>query len=284
MVNRNQAFLGLAALIATGAVLAPASRTDAALVYALTDENKLVSFDSATPTIIGSATPITGRLNGEDLIGIDFRPANGLLYGVGDQGRIYSINTTTGLATVASVLSSPLQGSRFGIDFNPTADRLRIVSDADQNLRVNVDTGAVIIDSLLNPSPANIVAAAYTNSFPGATTTTLYTIDSLADALNIQNPPNAGTQNAVGPLGVDVSNLSGFDIDPDQNAGFAVLQNTALGISQLYRINLTSGSATLVGNVGGGDLFDGLAVAPVPEPGVLALGSIGVLGLLRRRR
>ena len=241
MANRTQAVLGLAAVISAAAVLAPAEQADAALVYGLTDENKLVSFDSSSPTIVLGATPITGRLNGEDLIGIDFRPANGQLYGVGDQGRIYSINTLTGLATVASTLSSPLQGSRFGIDFNPTVDRLRIVSDADQNIRVNVDTGAVLIDSLLNPSLANIVGAAYTNSFAGATTTTLYTLDSLADFLNIQNPPNAGTQVAVGPLGVDISNLTGFDIDPDQNAGYAVLQNTSLGISQFYRINLTTG-------------------------------------------
>jgi Domain of unknown function (DUF4394) len=49
--------------------------------YALSGPN-LVSFDLANPTV-GDTILITGVAAGETLVGIDFRPADGLLYGLG---------------------------------------------------------------------------------------------------------------------------------------------------------------------------------------------------------
>jgi hypothetical protein len=304
---------------AVGLFAAPAS---AAVVYGLTDENDLVRFDSAKPTDIVAANAISG-LGGQDLIGIDFRPANGQLYGVGNHGGVFRINTTTGAATLVSTLlpdgtdsTSPfarLSGSRFGVDFNPVADRLRIVSDTEQNLRVNVDTGLTTTDSDLQYGPGQpgatgdnpaVTSAAYTNSVaPSPRTTpgtTLYTIDvrENEDRLLIQNPPNNGTLTYVSMLGVNASALSGFDIyfDPSrpagqENVGYAILQDVTGGISRLYEIDLTIGlatnSATLIGEIGAGDLYDGIAVepsAPIPEPGTLGLLGVAAMGLLRRRR
>ncbi len=59
--------------------------------YALAGLN-LVSFDLATPSITATSVPIVGLTAGETLVGIDFRPVNGLLYGLGvnagaDTGR-----------------------------------------------------------------------------------------------------------------------------------------------------------------------------------------------------
>jgi hypothetical protein len=97
------------------------------------------------------------------------------------------------------------------------------------------------------------------------------------------NPPNSGTLNTVGPLGVPNSSLVGFDIfSAGQQQAFAALQNETSGISQFYTINLASGTATLVGTIGGGDLIDGLAVV-IPEPGTLGLLAFGALALIRRR-
>jgi len=115
-------------------------------IVALTSQNSLLRFDSATPgAVLGSAN-VTGLQSGEALLGIDFRPANGQLYGLGNTSRLYTINPLTGMATFASALSTPLTGgSSYGVDFNPVADRLRVVhSDArtnpliNQNLRIDV--------------------------------------------------------------------------------------------------------------------------------------------------
>jgi hypothetical protein len=68
------------------------------------------------------------------------------------------------------------------------------------------------------------------------------------------------------------------------NSAYAILQNKADGVSGLYSINLSSGLATSIGVVGGGGLYDGFAIAPVPEPASMAALAIGALGILKRRR
>jgi hypothetical protein len=194
-------------------------------------------------------------------------------------------------------MDTSLNGSRYGFDFNPVADRLRIVSNADQNLRVNVATGVTTTDTTLSYASGdpgfgqnpNIVGSAYTNNFAGSATTTLYGIDSVRNTLVIQNPPNAGQLTTVGALGLDASQLVGFDIFTDlssgTNTGYAVLQNITEGVSRFFSIDLATGQATQVG-VEMGDLLDGLAI--VPEPSTTALLSLaalaGAIRVIRRRR
>ena len=292
----------------TAGLLLAASSAHAATIYALTDENDLLVFDSANPEDLLYAGAILFLQNDEDLIGIDIRPSNGQLYGVGNKGGVYALSNTAFLpaspitASKVSQLSEDLSGSRFGVDFNPVADRLRIVSDTEQNLRVNVDTGATVVDSLLQYGPGqpgatgdnpSVVGSAYTNSLLGAGGTSLYGIDvrSSEDRLVIQNPPNSGTLTVVGPLGVNASALQGFDIlstgNPVTNTGFAAMQITTGGVSQLYSINLATGAASLLGDIGGGDLIDGLAVVSdvVPEPSTIAMAAFALVGgVLARRR
>ncbi len=61
-------------------------------IVALTTQNSLLRFDSAAPGAVLSSTPVTGLQPGEALLGIDFRPANGQLYGLGNASRLYTIN------------------------------------------------------------------------------------------------------------------------------------------------------------------------------------------------
>lgn len=179
------------------------------------------------------------------------------------------------------------------VDFNPQADRLRIVSDTDQNLRVNVDNGVTTVDLAINPA-SDLGGAAYTNNTAGATFTSLYTIDAGADTLNLQNPPNDGDQITVGALGINVSAAAGFDIAPGTGIAFAAL--TQGGITSLYTINLVTGAASLVGQIGDGDTiisgltaltpFDIFALKPEnglqgPTPLITSL-SIGVRDLPAR--
>ena len=76
-------------------------------VHALTADNHLLSFSQANnvfqPNTVTDLA-ITGLSTGEDLLGVDVRPANGMLYGVSSLNRVYVINTTTGLATLSSTL------------------------------------------------------------------------------------------------------------------------------------------------------------------------------------
>ena len=207
-----------------------------ATLLGVTTDNRLVTFKTASPGTLDSNVAVTGLQGGETIVGIDLRPANGRLYAVTDAARLYTLDATTGAATMAGMLSADaadatnpfamLSGATFGVDFNPLADRLRVVSDAEQNLRANVDTGATTTDATLIRGAFAVTAAAYTNNFAPPTTTTLYVIDTQNDRLLTQNPPNNGTLNDVGALGIDVTAVNGFEIvGPD--TALAVLSTPA---------------------------------------------------------
>lgn len=113
-------------------------------VYGIAAANRLVVFDTeGSGTLMGNVG-ITGLGAGQSLVGIDFRAANSVLYGVSSDSRLYSINRSTGVASVIGAASAfLLSGSSFGLDFNPVVDRLRLTSDADQNLRLNPNNGTL---------------------------------------------------------------------------------------------------------------------------------------------
>jgi len=214
--------------------------------------NTLLRFNAASPFSIAATLPITGLVAGDTVIGIDLRPANGLVYAVAngpDPDALYTINPLTGAATFIANLSVALSGTTFGVDFDPVTDTLRIVSDADINYSVNPVTGVVTAQAALNPGNPNIAGAAYTNNNAGALSTSLYTIDFGTDVLNLQDPQAAGTQVVVGPLGIDVNALLGFDIVPGNNIAFAAMTNAVNGQTGLYTIDLTTGAATLIGDI-----------------------------------
>ncbi len=239
----------------------------AVTVVGVNTSNQLVQFESATPGTVSAPRTITGLQAGESILGIDFRPANGALYGLGSTSRLYLINRTTGVATqVGTAGAFTLVGTDFGFDFNPTVDRIRVVSNTGQNIRLHPDTGALAAtDTNLNPGTPSVTAAAYTNNFAGATSTTLFVIDTAVDALYTQIPPNAGTLNLVGPLGVDASGINGFDIARTDGVAYAAL--TVAGTSGLYTINLTTGAATQVGAIGGGNILRGISVTTATRAG-----------------
>jgi hypothetical protein len=257
-------------------------------VFALTASNKLVSFNRDAPGTVRTSVAISGLQSGENLRGIDFRPADGMLYGVGSSGRRYTIDTGSGMATVKSTLaadaadtSAPytaLAGADFGVDFNPVADRMRVVSASGQSLRINVDSGATTTDGAINGvAGAAVTGSAYTNSFAGTATTMLFAIDAGSDMLYLQNPPNNGTLATPVALGVDAGSVSGFDIDARTNMGYGVF--TVGGARNLYTINLaaTGGAATLVGALGVTEDVRGIAVRGPGAPAVYALADDGKL-------
>jgi hypothetical protein len=300
---------GAALAVALGSLALGPGRAEAESLTGLTSTGNLVRFDSATPGTIGSSVAITGLQAGETLLRIDRRPANGLLYGLGSTSRIYTINTTTGVATSigATPFAPALTGTAFGFDFNPVADRIRVVSTDTTNFRLNPNAGTLAgTDTPLTYAAGDsgagvtprVVGSAYTDNFSGTAVTTLFGIDSNRDVLVMQGgpdgtpSPNGGVLTTIGSgLGFDTSDLLGFDISGISGVAFAAMTPTTGGASQLFTINLTTGNATLVGTIGSGLTLTGLAAdvgsAAVPEPASRALLSIGGLGLiaivLRRR-
>ncbi|AXE20757.1 hypothetical protein DR864_24995 [Runella rosea] len=218
--------------------------------YALNDNNQLMFINvraTSTPT---STVTISGLPTGETIRAIDFRPATGQLYGVGSDSRLYVINPTSGAARMVGMnpLNPTLNGTMIAFDFNPTVDRIRLVTNTGQNLRLHPETGAVAaMDGAINGAPgAMVTGGAYTNNRAGVTSTTLFNIDPVNDRLYRQNPPNNGTLEEVGALGLDITGTSGFDISPNGDAIAAV---TVFGQSELNQVNLSTGRLQKLGDL-----------------------------------
>jgi hypothetical protein len=227
-------------------------------VLGLTADQRLVKFRECKPERLRQIGAISGLVAPDTtLVGIDFRVQDGKLYGVGNAGGVYTIDTSSAAAVKVSQLTVALNGASFGVDFNPAADRLRIVSDAGQNLRHNVNVGGVtLVDTSLNyavgVTATGITGIAYTNNDLDANTaTTLFDVDTNLNQVALQSPPNAGSLVATGKLTIDADTPVGFDIYTTLRNGVAV-DNSAYaslvvgGVTGFYRVNLLTGKATLI--------------------------------------
>ncbi len=291
--------LGLAAAGLLTLGMADQAQAQFTRAVALVGGDVLFEFDVTAPgTLFGPVlidnNDFVGNGAGELLIGIDFRANGGALVGVSNQNRLYSINRTTGdltqLSPGAAAFTPGIAGTAFGFDFNPTVDRIRQVSDATQNLRLNPNTGQVAsVDGTLAyegtdinaGATPSIVAAGYTNSYAGGPnpqvptrTTALYYLDSDLNILATTGTggANGGVIVTVGQTGFNFTDNSHLDITSNAtgtvNIAYAALE--VGGFTGLYSINLGTGLATPIGQIGNGGVLDDFAIvnaasdAPLP--------------------
>lgn len=324
--SRPTVLVALAPVALAGLLVAaaPASAASGDVAFAL-QQGKLVSFNPDNPGTFTSSTPVTGIGAGEGILDLAVRPSTGALYaltgpsGFGATGpeRIYTINTTTGAASLASTLSTDLPSNQYTIAFNPSVDRLRVVGvTTTDNYRVNVDTGATTTDTGLayaagDPNAGQtprITGIGYTAS-PAGGATTLYDYD-LRNALSAtptrilarQNPPDAGTLNTQASIAAPTSAF-GQDLTIGSSGGVEVGYLTGStgdgNQSQVFRVNLTDGSVTALGGAGAriaNGPISGITIrraatpaAALPEFPLTALALVGGLGaagalVVRRRR
>jgi hypothetical protein len=163
------------------------------------------------------------------------------------------------------------------------ADVLRAESDTGQDVRINPMNGTVIdsdpeaagmqidgaptydvADANAGKTPSLVDIAYSANDNDAATPTTLFAIDATQDVLVRQGSPdgspvspNTGTLFTVGSLGIDAGAIGGFDVFTDSGGGnnaFAALTpvtgSKKQQASQLYSVNLTTGAATSLGQIG----------------------------------
>jgi hypothetical protein len=263
-----------AAALATSA---PAFADETAVGLSTDSPSSLVTFPVTNP---GSAqtSSISFPMGAMDtnLVGLDYRPRSNQLYAHGSLGTLYVLNppaTPGGPFTAVQVspgLGAFPAGADTGLDFNPMADAIRVVNENDENYRFNplngnggAGTAAGGKDAALNPGDPNVVAAGYTNNFDGTTSTELFDIDSGSDVLLRQNPPNAGTLELRGMLGVNATDNAGLDVAQGSRIAYAALELAGTpGSSTLHTINLANGAATPVGAIGGGKVIESLSVVP----------------------
>lgn len=278
-------------LSAAALVMAAGASASGELIYAVTQDQKIVSWDSSDPTNILSARSIRGMQSNEIIQSIDYRGSNGLIYALGSYDRLYTIDPVNGQVTqVGPTFPMLIDGSNFGFDFNPVNDGLRVVSDTNDNYVLNADTGAFmqVVDLAYGAGDPNfgadpsVISSAYSPNVAGSTI--LYGIDTKLDILVTQNF-SAGTLTTVGNLGLDVTALGGFDISSFSGIAYAVVQDVSQSKSDFVTIDLTTGQISQIGQVDGGLVITAMTVIPIPAPasaGVLL--GLAPLAMRRRRR
>ncbi|MGM5024929.1 DUF4394 domain-containing protein [Tardiphaga sp. 862_B3_N4_1] len=232
-------------------LLIPAAAANAAQVAALVGGDTIAMVDTTKKMAAGSVkvTGISGAL-----VGIDVRPADGMLYGLVDDGTVVTI-AADGKATAKSKLDTMLaKGVTATVDFNPVADRLRVMGSDGMSLRANVDDGKVTKDGdhkyaetdMHKGEKPNVIAGAYTNSVKGTKETALFNIDGTIGALVKQAPPNDGILGAVGKLGIKPAAVA-FDIwsDGSKNEAWLMADGT------LHSVDLATGKATEAAKISG---------------------------------
>ena len=260
-------------------------------VVAETASHELITFNAGRPDNILERKPVLGLPAGDKLVGIDFRVARGVLYALSQAGRLYTLDLGSGALTAVGPAPSAiaLKGTAFGVDFNPAADRLRVVSNLGQNLRLHPDTGAAVDGDPLQPgvqadpylryawsdvnharSP-DIVAAAYTYNPTNSKITTNYAIDRARGALVMQGSlegavpvvsPNTGQLRTVGALGLGALTDVAFDISDVANTALIAVRTASEPRTRLHRVDLATGRATDLGQVGDGSALIGVAIEP----------------------
>src|SRR4030095_8687934 len=231
-------------------------------IYALNTDNTIfVLAPGATNfTRLVRVTTTNGNL-----IGIDFRVADGLLYALTDTGSLYTINLTysqLGATTLVITLAPSCAGGFQSLmDFNPVLNAVRLIGTNDQNFAV-VNSGGNLNATAVQTAVAyaagdvnagkhrNIAGGSYTNTYVGATVTLFYGIDYDLDTFVTIQPATPGGSSATGggklqtigrlvtPTGslVNVAPTADIDIYSDGAGG-----NSVIGVSgrTLFTIDLS---------------------------------------------
>ncbi len=260
----------LLTLLALGLIAATAYSAE---VWTVAGSN-LATFNSATPGTLHVIGPTgVGWMDALDYSG------SGTLYGY-TYGTLYSLNTSTGEATLIG--GGGLVNNDVGCDmaWNPVTQKMYLVGAIDVNSPVhlyslNLNTGLATLEGTIDiPHPdLPFGLASDANG-------TLYLADGSRDGV-YRLSGLSGT--FLGPEGWDFSIFQGMTIDWSRDGtAYHGGYTTTNSHSELWTVNLTTGAGTFVGELGSaGLLFGDFAILPVPEPATAVVLSL--IAFLRRR-
>jgi hypothetical protein len=250
-----------------------------ALLFGVTTQNHLISFDSTSPGTLLSDVAITGVGSGEQVLTIDFSPHTNELIALARNGTtfgLYHLDPASGAATPREPNPFPninLPSGDIGTDFDPVTGHLRLVSSGDDQSRIAVEgipnpTSSAAINILadvayvagdanagVNPQ---LVALAHRNNIAGAPVANVFALDAgtdsvvrLGSANGNPDSPDTGKLFTIGAVGVNFTTVAGFDVADGATAtAFASLVVGTATRSKLFTLNTSSGAGTEVGNIG----------------------------------
>jgi Domain of unknown function (DUF4394) len=275
----------------------PAPRGQA--IYGVDLHNQLVLFGTESPGTLSRKVPITGLPILKRIVGIDFRPSNGKLYGVGNDSRVYIIDPVSGAAT--AVGTGPFEPAidffevHFGMGFDPATERIRLmVAESGANYSINPDDGTAVLEKSVSYATGDpnegitprisglgyvplgaaavggaAVAARRSGSAalgPSPLAGTLLALDADEGTLIASIDPETGEFTTIGPLEMIFARCAEIKVGvgPDGKVNiFAVVLSAAKNL--LLRLDALTGKATSLGAVADNDSpIQGIALGESP--------------------
>ncbi|MEM7599199.1 MAG: DUF4394 domain-containing protein [Pseudomonadota bacterium] len=225
---------------------------------------------------LGKPSDIASFDLAEPVHAIAYRPVTGDLLGFSRAGKVFVIDASTGEMTDTGAAfddGAEIGAGAVAFDFNNKIDAVRAVGSDGANLVYfpadfggdKANTVKRFTDTFYAEGDANagktpsIFANAYTNAIAGAKAsgTYQYALDAQTDAL-VSLANNAGELKTIGPItvdgtAVDLMGAGGFDIiSPEEGTdmAYALLQMEGADVSGLYSIDLATGAATQMAELG----------------------------------
>ncbi len=223
--------------------------------------DQLVFFDASSPATITSSVTLSGfHAMGEQIDSLFQDPANGQLYGYGSLYNVYSIDAASGLLQYKGALTKTGTDTRWVTKIDPVTGIWNVLGTADANLEI--DSGTLAIDTVgfawtyLLGDPSYLQSTqfsgfAFDHSHPSASATTRYAIDFGQDTL-VSLDAVHGWASTIGDLTYDSGDFVGLACGLDgylYSSDFDFTTDT-----HVYRIDPSTGAATLLGTLGGGNM------------------------------
>ncbi len=260
-------------------------------ILVVTDGLELLRIRASEPGQVVERKRLLGFSRGEQVAGISFRVARGILYALTTSGRLYTVDASSGIVSPVGLAPAvlPLEGASFGVDFNPLTDRIRVVSSTGQNLRMHPDTGATIDGDVTRPGLQGDTALAYVSGDPNVgrapqvaalaftpgrnnpQTTTLYAIAGAggllvrlgAQAAGLDSSAaSSGELSTIGSLGLGNMVDATMDIADRDGSALAAVRTDREPRTVLVRIDLQTGHVVSLGTLPEGMHILGMAIEP----------------------
>lgn len=239
-------------------------------LVAVTQYNRVVSFNHGATGTLETSVPIQGLAAGETILAIDYRPDNHRLYALSSAATLYRLDWRTGtlsapvqLKAAADGAFHALAGNVYDIDFSADGRQLVVVSDAGQHLSVEPDSGVVSVLPSFE-APNSVIAVAFTAQGGEAFSSAPYVLNAVGGLELDMLPGNGAKPVTVGSLGGSFGRFAGFDIlDADGGSvAYAALSIPDSTQSKLYAIQLGAGTAKSYGTISGDAKIRSLAIRP----------------------
>jgi hypothetical protein len=225
-----------------------------------------VNLATGTSTVVGSFVSVA------NIGGVAYDTSRNTLFGVSPTtDSLYTLNRTTGAATLVGSLGIPSNLAMQGVAYDPFSNQLfATAADTGELFTINRDTGQA---QLIGPTGRGISGLAV-----DPRTGNLYGSPPSLLGVNMGLYLIDKTTAARTPIGPDTIGYNGLAFDSD-----GTLYGVQNSTDSLYRINLLDGTPTLIGPLGVAGINPlGFEIVPVPEPASALLSGLALVPVWRR--